>query len=737
MNTWESLLLAAGPVAAHDSIARSLDWLQAMARQRQRYRSSILVPDDASIGRNAGGSWAGTWTAPPASGSAPYTPVILQGPLWFPITPGVRADFTGSVDVPFASMDGWCGRRDMVNADPPPDFVTDPASVYADGGTNWGSYFVVGAVEGVTQFVARIGANTFWSATVNDPPAGAWSFQLVTYAGKSDADADTNRILVGNPWRESERQGDVRDHYLVGYVAASPQFTSVSLTPGNPYVIAGTLAAFTSTPGRTYRILVTEETDVEYAWALEPVSAAGSFTVSRSQPVGGKIKLRLVEQVDGCSVRVVGQVWAEENAADAGAFPDLRIEYRAIGGSAIPAFPTSVQPAPLDRSWTVTLAPPSLGRVSLVNVSTKRIYGEYTMPSGLMRSYIVPPQAAGQNTTSVYYDGFMDTCFLYDQAVALIALLALDEQEAAAKLVETLLLVQNEDGSFPFANNQFALDRNAGFIRNGAIAWVCYALLLADQEEYRDWFATRTTAAAKASLAFIMGYTNALGTVNGGKGQYVDGVLDPGHVIPWWSVEHNVDTWWCLDLADRLYGSSDVDYRAAAAAMETALLTDGMGWDGTHGIFWQGGTVVAGVNTPDGMHALDTHTWGGALLHKWDLSLEAQTSLARAYEHYYLTDAPTGLSGFTTFVPEDGYPPETVKAVWYEGGFGAVAAMRTIDPLRAQGLAQILVKGQRPDGSYLYALQEDTVNDIHAWPCLIASAWNIVALIGNGRVLWK
>lgn len=737
MDTWESLLLAAGPIAAHDSVARSLGWLRQMMQQRARYGSSTLTPSDPGLGRHAAGAWTGTWTLPPSGGSELYAPVILEGPLWFPIVPGQRADFTGRVDMPFCSMDGWAGRRDRVNPDPPPDYVTDPATVHADGGANWGSYFVVGTVDGETQFVARVGANATWTATVADPPEGSWSFQLVTYADAADAEADAARILVGAPWLESERPGDVRDHLAVGYAPAAPQFTSVSLAPGDPYAIAGTLEAFAPAPGFTYRILVTEETDVEYAWALEPVSAAGSFSIARHQPVAGRIKLRLVEQLDGCSVRVVGPVWAEENAVDAGAWPDLRIEYRAISGAAIPAFPTGVQPAQRDLSWAVTLAPPAIGRVSLVNVNTKRIYGEFTMPSGLMRSFVVPPQGAGQNTTSVYYDGFMDTCFLYDQAVALIALMALGEREDAARLVETLLLVQNGDGSFPFASNQFALDRNDGFIRNGAVAWVCYALLLADREEVRDWFAVRTTDAAKAALAFIMGYTNDIGTVNGGRGRYVDGVLDPDHAIPWWSTEHNIDTWWCLDLADRLYGSGAVDYRGAADAIKAALLTDGMGWDATHGIFWQGGTVAGGVNTPDGMRALDTHTWGGALLEQWELPLAARTSIARAYERYYHTDPATALSGFTTFVPDDGYPAQTVKAVWYEGGFGAVAAQRTIDPLRARGLAQTLVRGQRPDGSYLYALREDLVNDIHPWPCLIASAWNIVALAGNGRAIWR
>jgi hypothetical protein len=233
-----------------------------------------------------------------------------------------------------------------------------------------------------------------------------------------------------------------------------------------------------------------------------------------------KVKLRLVEQVDGCSVRVVGQVWAEENAAaGADCYPDLRIEYRGIDDT-IPAFPDRICAARRDRSWSVSTSIGKVGRILLVDVNTKRIYGQYTMPSGLLRSYNVPAAAAGQNTTSVYYDGFMDTCFLYDQAVTLVAFLQMGKREAAARLVDALTAVQNNDGSFAFANDQAALKaHNEGFIRIGAVAWVAYALLLADRPEYRDWWPERTDIAARRCLDFPLTWRNSAGLLTGGRGQ--------------------------------------------------------------------------------------------------------------------------------------------------------------------------------------------------------------------------
>ena len=107
---------------------------------------------------------------------------------------------------------------------------------------------------------------------------------------------------------------------------------------------------------------------------------------------------------------------------------------------------------------------------------------------------------------------------------------------------------------------------------------------------------------------------------------------------------------------------------------------------------------------------------------------------------YYVTDAPTGLSGFTTFIPEDGYPVGTVTSPWYEGSFGAVVAIRSQDPMQANALMATLVKAQNADGSYPYALRADPINEIHTFPALIGAAWNVIAYSGPRtayrQILW-
>ena len=145
----------------------------------------------------------------------------------------------------------------------------------------------------------------------------------------------------------------------------------------------------------------------------------------------------------------------------------------------------------------------------------------------------------------------------------------------------------------------------------------------------------------------------------------------------------------------------------AADVMKAALLTTI--WLGRHGRHLLAGRRGAsGDNTPDGMHALDTHTWGATLLKKWSRVSDAN-ALARARDPVLLRHRqPTGLSGYTTFTPVDGYPSNTVKTPWYEGSFGVVLAHARARCLRRRRAdADAGKRAQRPDGSYLYALQDD------------------------------
>ena len=361
------------------------------------------------------------------------------------------------------------------------------------------------------------------------------------------------------------------------------------------------------------------------------------------------------------------------------AWPDLRIEYRSIT-TAIPSAPTSIVPASKDGTWSVALQPAGIGRVSLVDVNTKRIYGECTMPSGLLRSYNVPAADSGQMPGDVYYDEFNDACFLYDQAVALIAFLQLGERDAAARWwmrswpSRTPTAASRSPPTSPCCSSGPA----ASFASARWLGWVmrcCWPTSL----NFATGSPARPPTLPGSASTSCRRTEIRRGLLNGGKGRYIGLVLDPDYVVPWWSSEHNIDAWWCFDLAAGLYG--DAGYRAVADRIKAALETDG--WNKSKGIFWQGGIYADGANKPDGQHALDMMSWGGFVLNRWGRPSATATAIARMSRLYYVTDAPTGLSGFTTFIPDDGYPVGTVTSPWYEGSFGAVVAIRTQDPARA------------------------------------------------------
>ena len=720
------------------SADRALVFAKGMQAARSVYPSSILTPDDPAFLRTSSGTWTGTYTMPnnALNSALAYSPVVLQGPLWFPIVAGQEVTFSGVVDAPWCSMEGFAGIK-YINGDPAQGI--DPASAYNENETaqNWGTFYVIGSCAGVTRFRARVAANRSWVAVLANPQSGAgWSFQLVTYNTAADDTADINRRLIGAPWNQSDHGGDIRQYWTAHYTPpAAPIIVNVSNVPsGDMYLFSGEIdpTQYTPAPGFHYRVILTEEADVEYVQLMFDVEPGNHFEAVHDLTFTGTLILRLIEMEDAthAATRQIGPAWDELNAADAGAFPDMRAEYYAIDTS-ISGFPARTQPARRDHSWSLAHTQNTIGRVRLVDINTKRVFGEHTMPSGLARSYNVPAQQAGQSTGSVYYDGFLDTCFLYDQAVLLIALIQQSEWTAAQQLIDGLLLIQNDGGSYPFAAQQFILTGdNYTLLRTGVMGWVAYALLIADRPEYRARWTTRTNTAAIDALKWVVNNTlNSIGLFKGG--------IDPNGVTPWWSTEHNLDLWWAFDLADELYGSADYNYRWFADGIQAALLN--YGWDSADGIFWQGGGHTDDTEN-DGSHALDMHTWGAVALEAWGQPEDRDTAILRAYAKYYVTDDTYHLSGFCTFIAEDGYPAGTVESPWCEGTFGMVLALRDGDPKAANGLIATMARGQLADGSYRYTLQRDPIQPIETFPCLIGAAWNVIAFSGpetpNQRIIW-
>jgi hypothetical protein len=97
------LSLADQQTALQDSVDRAKSFLLGQAKTRAPHRSSSLVPADPAVGRKSTGTWTGTYTLPTARSALPYTPILIKGPLYFPIVAGRPVTFCGSVDAPVIS----------------------------------------------------------------------------------------------------------------------------------------------------------------------------------------------------------------------------------------------------------------------------------------------------------------------------------------------------------------------------------------------------------------------------------------------------------------------------------------------------------------------------------------------------------------------------------------------------------------------------------------------------------
>lgn len=74
------------------------------------------------------------------------------------------------------------------------------------------------------------------------------------------------------------------------------------------------------------------------------------------------------------------------------------------------------------------------------------------------------------------YENLDDRCWIYDQALAIIALTAVNEMEKAKKILDTLAYIQEKDGSFYFSYLISSLEPTSEKKYTGSIAWTAMAV---------------------------------------------------------------------------------------------------------------------------------------------------------------------------------------------------------------------------------------------------------------------
>lgn len=130
--------------------------------------------------------------------------------------------------------------------------------------------------------------------------------------------------------------------------------------------------------------------------------------------------------------------------------------------------------------------------------------------------------------------------FIYDDALALVWFTWIGDERRAGGISNTLLLLQNEDGSFGFS---YSTGRdgfyNARYIRTGTVSWAAYALAY-----YGDKFGdSGALAGASRAIAYLDSVKEGSGLITGGRGRWSADyrLFDPAFLFNVPVTEHQFD----------------------------------------------------------------------------------------------------------------------------------------------------------------------------------------------------
>ena len=360
---------------------------------------------------------------------------------------------------------------------------------------------------------------------------------------------------------------------------------------------------------------------------------------------------------------------------------------------------------------------------------TARVDGESASGPVLLRSYdgaagSGPPDEASQQTAA----------YTYDNALAVIALLACDKPRQAQRIGSALRLAARTGprlrnayragivADAPLANgwwdvqgNHWAEDPQQQGTATGNVAWAALALL--------DLYAATGRAEWRESAQRLAGWIVEQTSDSRGAGGFSGGIEgDDAHArkVTWKSTEHNIDA---AALFDRLAALDGGDWRDHADAARRFLTSE---WDAVSGHFFVG-TLADGLTPNRTTSGLDAQLWPLLLAH-------APADWRRALAYVEREHRVEG--GFDFNADRDG--------LWLEGTAQAALVYRVVSRAHdAQPLLATIAKQMAP-GGYVYATREARIStglalnadsasaDFYYYrlPHLGATAWAALAALG-------
>jgi len=320
--------------------------------------------------------------------------------------------------------------------------------------------------------------------------------------------------------------------------------------------------------------------------------------------------------------------------------------------------------------------------------------------------------------------------FTYDNALAVIALLACGRRPQAERIGEALRQAAMHDtrlrdayragivaGDKPLPNGWRdaqqkrwvdAARQYPGAYQDGTssgnVAWTALALLaLHDTTGETRW---------RDAAVHLAGWVVALASDAHGAAGFPGGVesyLRVPRKASWKSTEHNIDLAAMFAWLARISAPGG-DWSAQAQRARDFVA---MQWDAASGHFWTG-TEGDGATPLRSPSALDVQLWA-------QLLPDAPPTWRRALDWVARTHAVKGGYAFT----------DARDGMWTEGTAQAALVWRRIgDPARADALLASVAQQAAP-GGFLYATPVPRIAALYAWyyrrPCLAATAWAVIA----------
>jgi len=303
--------------------------------------------------------------------------------------------------------------------------------------------------------------------------------------------------------------------------------------------------------------------------------------------------------------------------------------------------------------------------------------------SGLMVSYLIPSDDPD-------YPDLFSRSWIYDDAVAAVALTVEGEYTATQTILTALAGLVDTEGKIGFSYNT----HNAWFhdyYRSGAIAWVGYAMAFY-QLETGDAQYQGTAESIGDYLLTLQDPT--CGSIRGGPD------------VAWYSTEHNVDAYFFLKALGHVSGNTT--YTNAAQQVRECLLSEH--WNQAEGRFDQG--------RDDPTDALDVNTLGALFLISIGRYDQAQGVL-----EYIEATFPITITRADTGQVVQGYKPYTdMETLWTEGGLQLAMAYDHLGDLTARdAIITETEKMRGPEGGIMYASPQ--VADFPDWQGVAPTGW--------------